>query len=108
MVGFFREVCGYTEEQLKKELKSLGNLNQSEKEYNKKYTNMFGAEKICVEVYPYDKEEYGIKAYVWKEEEGYGIEIMREQGLFLAVDEYKLYEIFSGKEANINKKQEEK
>ena len=98
VVGFFKEVCGYPEEYLKKELRRLGNLNAKEGGV-RTYINMFGEEQICIIVYPYDEEENGLYTYVWKEEEGYGIEVLRNHGIFCTVTEQELYEIFYEKES---------
>ncbi len=98
VVGFFKEVCGYPEEYLETELESLGNLNKPKEGFYQEYTNMFGEEQLCIIVYPYDEEENGLYTYVWKEEEGYGIEVLRNHGIFCTITEHELYEIFSEEE----------
>ena len=96
VVGFFKEVCGYPEEYLETKLGSLGNLNKPKKGFYQEYTNMFGEEQICIIVYPYDESEQGyLRTYIWKEEQGYGVEVLRNQGIFRTTTEQELYEIFS-------------
>ena len=99
VVGFFKEVCDYSEEYLETELIDLGNLNKLKEGFYQKYINMFGEEQNCIIVYPYDESEQGyLHAYVWKEEEGYGIEVVRDQGIFQTVTKDELYEMFAEEE----------
>ena len=98
VVGFFKDVCGYPETYLEKEIRYLGNLNHLDKAECEQYKSMYGETYDCIKIYPYDKEEYMLCAYIWKEEDGYGIEVKREQGMFYTVTERELYEIFSKEE----------
>lgn len=99
VVGFFKAVCGYPEEYLETQLIRLGNLNKLEEGFYQKYTNMFGEEQNCIIVYPYDESEQGyLHTYVWKEDEGYGLEVVREQGIFRTITSHELYEMFSVEE----------
>lgn len=98
VVGFFKDACGYPETYLEKEIRYLGNLNHLDKVECEQYKNMYGETHDCIKIYPCDEEVHRLCTYIWKENDGYGIEVTRTHAIFDTDVEHELYEIFSKEE----------
>ena len=90
---FIKTVCECPEEKMEYELAGLEHLDNKESEYV--YTNLFDETVVYTSVYVDGKRRY-IENYIWKEKDGYGVEMLRNaEDFYSEVEIEDLEQLFS-------------